>query len=188
VSTNAYVANLINAERICLREVLPAEPQLLAEGTHRGAYAWAEGYPVEGTLVASRMLLKQIHLQQRRSGFGMYQIIRRRDTTIIGDIGFHGAPNADGQVVVGFGLAPSARGQGYAAEALVALTRWALMQPDVRVVLADTTHDNAASQAVLSRAGFRHVRDDTELRYYEARRDSDSPVAAMALRAARPAR
>ncbi len=173
----AHARNVIDTGRIRLREVPPAEAQTLAHHIHCGAYAWAEGYPVHGTLMASRMLLKQIETLQWRLGFGMYQIIRRGDETIVGDIGFHGAPDAEGQVAIGFGLAPSARGQGYATEALVALTRWALGQPDVRAVLADTTHDNGASQAVMTRAAFRHVRDDREVRYYEVRPDSASSEA-----------
>ena len=37
----------------------------------------------------------------------------------------------------------------------------------VRKVIADTTLDNIASQRTLSRAGFRLVRTDAELLYYE---------------------
>ena len=164
--------NVIEAERVLLREVSPVEAQALVDGHRPDTYAWAEGYPVEGTLDASRMLLRQAASRQWRPGFGMYQIIRRRDMTVVGDIGFHSAPDARGRVAVGYGLAPSARGEGYATEALVALTRWALAQPEVRLVVADTTHGNVASQAVMRRAGFRHVRDDRELRYYEADADA----------------
>ena len=166
--------NVIEAERVLLREVSPAEAQALVKGKRPDMDAWAVGYPVEGTLDASRMLLRQVASQQWRPGFGMYQIIRRRDSTIIGDIGFHSPPDAQGRVVVGFGLAASARGQGYATEALVALTRWAVAQPEVRVVAADTTHANVASQAVVTRAGFRHAGDDQQRRYYEYAADAEA--------------
>jgi RimJ/RimL family protein N-acetyltransferase len=59
-------------------------------------------------------------------------------------------------VEVGYGLAPSARGHGYAAEALVALLRLAAEHGLSRAV-AETDRDNAASRRTLARAGFHHV-------------------------------
>ena len=55
-----------------------------------------------------------------RRPFGHYRITRTADGKAIGGIGFKGQPE-DGRIEVGYGLAPSARGNGYAAEALAAL-------------------------------------------------------------------
>jgi RimJ/RimL family protein N-acetyltransferase len=63
-------------------------------------------------------------------------------------------------------LAPSARGHGYAAEAVVALLNVAGDHGLIRVI-ADTTPDNIASQRTLVRAGFRLVSTDAELHHYE---------------------
>jgi RimJ/RimL family protein N-acetyltransferase len=63
-------------------------------------------------------------------------------------------------------LAPSARGRGYAAEAVVALLSVAADHGLSRVI-ADTTLDNIASQRTLVRAGFHLIRTDGELNYYE---------------------
>jgi RimJ/RimL family protein N-acetyltransferase len=63
-------------------------------------------------------------------------------------------------------LAPSARGNGYAAEAVIALLTVAADHGLIRVI-ADTTLDNTASQRTLIRAGFRLVSTDAELHHYE---------------------
>ena len=55
--------------------------------------------------------------------YGTYEIIRRADGAVIGAAGFYGPPDDTGAVRVGYGLAESARGHGYATEALRALLR-----------------------------------------------------------------
>jgi RimJ/RimL family protein N-acetyltransferase len=73
----------------------------------------------------------------------------------IGGLGFKGQPDG-GCVEIGYGLAPSARGHGYAVEAVIALLTVAADHGLSRVI-ADTTLDNVASQRTLIRAGFRLV-------------------------------
>jgi RimJ/RimL family protein N-acetyltransferase len=85
---------------------------------------------------------------------------------VIGDIGFHGPPNPAGSVTVGYGLAPGARGHGYATEALRAVVAWALARPEVVAVEADTTHANLPSQRVMERAGMRMYDKSEQLRFY----------------------
>ena len=87
------------------------------------------------------------------------------DGRAIGGIGFKGQPDG-GCVEIGYGLAPSARGHGYAAEAVIALLAIAADHGLSRVI-ADTTLDNIASQRTLIQAGFRLVRTDAEGHYYE---------------------
>jgi RimJ/RimL family protein N-acetyltransferase len=104
------------------------------------------------------------HGEQRP--FGYYRITRLADGRAVGGIGFKGRPDG-GCVEIGYGLAPSARGQGYAAEAVAALLAMAADHGLSRVI-ADTTLDNVASQRTLIRAGFRLVGSDGELHHYEA--------------------
>jgi RimJ/RimL family protein N-acetyltransferase len=82
-----------------------------------------------------------------------------------GGIGFKGRPEGGG-VEIGYGLAPSARGHGYAAEAVVALLGLAANHGLSRVI-ADATVDNLASQRTLLQAGFDLVASDGELHRYE---------------------
>jgi len=98
--------------------------------------------------------------------FGYYRITRLLDGRAVGGIGFKGQPEG-GCVEIGYGLAPSARGHGYAAEAVVALLGLAADHGLSRVI-ADTTLDNIASQRTLIRAGFRLLSTNGELHHYEA--------------------
>ena len=79
-----------------------------------------------------------------------------------------------GGVEIGYGLAPSARRHGYAAEAVIALLTVAADHGLSRVT-ADTTLDNIASRRTLIRAGFRLVSTDAELHRYEVLLNGDPP-------------
>src|SRR6202034_4053041 len=70
-------------------------------------------------------------------------------------------------VEIGYGLAPSARGHDYAAEAVAGLLTVAV-EHGLTKVIAETTLDNVASQRTLIRAGFHHVGTDTEVHHYES--------------------
>ena len=75
------------------------------------------------------------------------------DRTHIGDLCFKGL-EANGVAEVGYGILEEYQGQGYAAEAVGAAVIWALKQPDVTCVEAETAPDNLASQRVLEKCGF----------------------------------
>jgi RimJ/RimL family protein N-acetyltransferase len=87
------------------------------------------------------------------------------DGRAVGGIGFKVQPDG-GCVEIGYGLAPSARGHGYAAEAVIAVVAMAADHGLSRVI-ADTTPNNIASQRTLIRAGFRLVGTDAEHPCYE---------------------
>ena len=80
----------------------------------------------------------------------------------VGRAGFHGPPDADGVVEVGYTVLPHLRGRGYARAALTALVAEATASPQVRVVRASVSPDNAASLAVVRRAGFVHVGEQVD--------------------------
>jgi len=123
-----------------------------------------EDYPFEGDIRAvGAFLSASVEGDQRP--FGYYRIIRAEDGRTIGGIGFKGGPD-NGRVEIGYGLAPSARGHGYAAEAVVALLAIAADHA-VATVVAETEPDNVASQRTLVRAGFRRVDAEGALHRYE---------------------
>jgi ribosomal-protein-alanine N-acetyltransferase len=76
---------------------------------------------------------------------------------IIGSIGFHGPPDEDGRVEVGYRVTPDHRRQGVATEVVRALFDWANREHGVTRFRAATAPDNLASQAVLARFGFRQT-------------------------------
>lgn len=149
---------VIPAGRLTLQGVTPAAAADLAAGGD-GGFAWVDGGPIEGTRFAAGMVAKAYEAGVHRPQWGVFAIVRREDGRASGAIGFHGPPDEDGRVEIGYDLAEAARGHGYATEALRALSAWALAHEIVTSVFATTEPDNAPSQAVIARAGFTRVAD-----------------------------
>ena len=147
-----HAIDVAEAERIVARSAGPTD-------------TWADDYPFEGDVGAVGGFLRATAVHGDQRPFGYYQITRLADGRAVGGLGFKDRPDG-GRVEIGYGLAPSARGHGYAAEAVVALLSVAADNGLSRV-LADTTLDNIASQRTLIRAGFRLVSTDAELHHYE---------------------
>ena len=93
----------------------------------------------------------QAHPEQRQ--WYAVWFLRLKSGEIIGDYCFKGLL-ADGSVEIGYGLEPEYWGKGYATEAVIAAVDWALKQPGVKRIEAETESENAASQRVLEKAGF----------------------------------
>lgn len=72
-----------------------------------------------------------------------------------GTIGLYDVSPLVGTAMVGYDLSAEARGRGYATRAVALVKRWAFEEVGVDRVWAGTDVHNAASQAVLRRAGFR---------------------------------
>jgi RimJ/RimL family protein N-acetyltransferase len=158
------VADVFTA-RLRLHPVDVAEGERIQAGRAGPADAWAPDYPFDGDQRAVSGFLRAQAEQGDQGRFGYYRISRLADGLAVGGVGFKGGPQ-DGRVEIGYGLAPSARGQGYAAEAVTALLTVAA-EHGVSKVVADTTRDNVASQRTLIRAGFHQTAADETLCYFE---------------------
>jgi RimJ/RimL family protein N-acetyltransferase len=157
----------LTTPRLRLRPLAPGEMRDLLEGRLAEAQRWADGYPMDGTLVVVAMQAGLVEQGVERGAFGHYQVLLREEDLVIGDVGFHAPPDDLGEVSVGFGIVPVARRRGFAVEALRALLDWALRQPEVRVVHADTDLVNLASQRVLVKAGMTLSADEGDRKIYE---------------------
>jgi ribosomal-protein-alanine N-acetyltransferase len=73
---------------------------------------------------------------------------------VVGDCGWRGGPDGYGDVLLGYGLSPSARRQGLGTEAVAVLCAWAERQPGVRRLVADVLPGNEPSRRLLHRLGF----------------------------------
>ena len=85
----------------------------------------------------------------------VWLIVRPADERIVGDIGTHGPPDAEGCVEIGYSLAPSARGQGIGTAAVAAFAGRLATVPGIRRLLAVTGAENTPSRRLLERQGFR---------------------------------
>ncbi len=75
--------------------------------------------------------------------------------------GFKGPPQ-DGTAEIGYSVLPQFQGRGYATELVGGLVRWAVGQPGVARVMAETEWANPASVRVLSKSGFAPAGPATE--------------------------
>jgi len=143
------------AEDVVLRPLDVATAERLLRGTPAPGERWAPGFPLDGTRTVAQATRAAAAGGRPLGPFGGYVVVRRSDGLAVGDAGFHGPPDARGAVEIGFALVPHARGAGLATQAVRALVAWAVTQPVVAAVVARTEPDNAASQAVLARAGLK---------------------------------
>ncbi|MEI2702000.1 MAG: GNAT family N-acetyltransferase [Baekduia sp.] len=159
---------VLTADRICLRRLTPTEVRTILAGGRLpgGSGNFAPGYPMEGTLLTLAMQ-SDARSEPSAAVFGHFQIVRLSDRQVIGDIGFHGPPDELGEATISYGVVPSERGRGYATEAVRALLGWAMEQPEIRVVRAESDVANHASHHVLASAGMRHTLDSGERRVFE---------------------
>jgi RimJ/RimL family protein N-acetyltransferase len=75
----------------------------------------------------------------------------------VGKAGFHGAPDHQGMVEVGYAVDPAYRRRGYARAALAAMVTRAEADPHTRTLRASVSPDNAASLALLADHPFRQA-------------------------------
>ncbi|WP_199811606.1 GNAT family N-acetyltransferase [Streptomyces sp. NRRL S-340] len=157
---------VLPAGRLVLEGVTPAAARDLHAGGD-GGFPWIESGPYEGTQDAAGMIVKAYESGTHRPEFGMFVLVRREDGGAVGAMGFHGAPDEQGRAEVGYSLVASARGHGYATEALRALSAWALARDDVRRLIATVDRANVPSQGVVTRAGYVRAGGDAEQFTYE---------------------
>jgi RimJ/RimL family protein N-acetyltransferase len=156
---------VLRTERLELVLLDPATARLLAAGRPDGR-PWADGYPLGSSLLRAELTVAAAAQERPLGDFGTYQVVRREDGKVIGDVGFMGPPDETGAVSLLCSVALPSRGRGYATEALRALLAWASGQAGLTCVLADTTRSNTVARRLLERVGFRPVGGDGELRYY----------------------
>ena len=118
----------------------------------------AVDWPSDELRDALAVFLEQLEQKPGLQGWlSWYFVSRDADRPVlIGNGGFKGPP-VNGRVEIGYEVRTDHRCQGFANEAVSGLTAWALGQPDVRRVHAETRTDNLASIGVLRRAGFREL-------------------------------
>ena len=79
------------------------------------------------------------------------------DRRIIGSIGFHGPPDAEGRVEVGYRVEQEYRRQGYAREAIEALFDWAHRTHGVTRFLASIDPNNEPSLRLAQGFGYEKI-------------------------------
>ena len=132
---------MIQTDRLCISIASDEEIRSLIEKQTDEGMKAAYGEMLSGCMA---------HPEQRE--WYAVWFIRLNSGEAIGDYCFKGL--SDGCVEIGYGLLPKYWGKGYATEAVIAAVEWALRQPGVMRIEAETEPDNTASQRVLEKSGF----------------------------------
>ncbi|WP_430782349.1 GNAT family N-acetyltransferase [Actinoplanes sp. G11-F43] len=142
---------------------LPLSPAALAalvDGDLDAASA-AAGYPLSSFLVDERWLwevrLADIGRDPEAADWIARAVIAEPEGVIVGHGGFHGPPDENGVVEVGYTVAPEFRLRGYATAILAGLLARADADPRVTAVRASVRPDNTGSRKVVARFGFRKI-------------------------------
>ncbi|MFF8605006.1 GNAT family N-acetyltransferase [Streptomyces sp. NPDC015346] len=155
----------VTTERLLLHPLGAVEAGRIAAREPGAGDRWAEGYPGDADVAVAGRVLDRVAAQGGPGVFGAYEIRRRADGVAVGGIGFHGPPDEEWYVTVGYGLVPGARGRGYATEALRALLAYAREQ-GIAGAKGDADLGNVASQHVMEAAGMRYAGEDERVRCY----------------------
>jgi hypothetical protein len=146
----------IVTERLVLRPLLIEVCQAIIDGDP-GTRSWVDGYPTEGDVVVASIALEAGSDYDATTPWGPFQIcLNNAQATAIGGVGAIHAPDPDGSVELGYGIAESMRGSGFASEAVAGFIA-TLPALGVRTVVAVIAPGNEASQRLAAATGFSFV-------------------------------
>lgn len=124
-------------------------------------------WPRTDTLDILPFVNQAFEVNPEATGFEFWMMVLRDSMTIIGDIGFHGIPDDQGTVEIGYGLIEEEQRKGYGFEALQAMIDWATSQEQVTAVRADCLSTNVPSIRILEKAGLKRTHRDRNMIYWE---------------------
>lgn len=86
--------------------------------------------------------------------YTMWIIIEKNEKAIIGGICFHGEPDNNGEVEIGYGIDTDYRNKGYMTDTISGFIEWIGNRDDIRTIKAITDKTNLASIRVLIKNNF----------------------------------
>ncbi len=89
--------------------------------------------------------------------YTMWIVIEKSNKAIIGGICFHGEPDENGQVEIGYGTDEEFRNKGYMTETISGLIEWTRENKNIKAIKAETKSTNISSIRVLERNNFKKI-------------------------------
>lgn len=124
-------------------------------------------WPPETLADALTLFLKWIEAAPEKVGwFNWYALVqadRQSLPTLIGGCGFFGPP-CNGIVQIGYSVLSEFQRQGFATEMVRGIVSWAMEQPAVVRIIAETEWENPASVRVLEKVGFTAAGSTTDMK------------------------
>ncbi len=132
------------------------------------------GWPPPLINVEAMLRIKESFAEGDPQGWSSYYIVERSANVLIGLAGFKTKP-VEGAVEFGYTLLPDWQRLGLGTEVVGAMAEWALSQPEVSCVFAETLPELTASQRVLEKNGFGSASNASEpgvIRFERRRADA----------------
>lgn len=92
--------------------------------------------------------------------YTMWIVIEKDEKAIIGGICFHGEPDNNGEVEIGYGIDNDYRNKGYMTETIAGLIHWAKNRNEIKTIKALTDKSNLPSLQVLKKNNFKISEQD----------------------------
>jgi len=125
-----------------------------------------KSWPDKESLETLPKIIKNLELVKEPTGFESWMIVNQDNMTVIGDAGFKGRPNANGEVDIGYSIIKEEQKKGFGFETAKALTDWALLHESVKDITASCFIKNTASIRILEKLGMHEVSRNTEMIYW----------------------
>lgn len=113
-----------------------------------------------------KMQLNITRKDEKNYLFHSFWLLMLKDKRIIiGATDFKNIPNKYGEVEIGYGLNSAYEHNGYMTEAVIKMCSWALNQPNVCSIIAETEKYNISSYHVLERCNMKLYKE-TDISYW----------------------
>lgn len=153
----------VMSERLKLVWMSPAFIEALLAGRFEdaqriiGATTWPADWPDEDTSHWLAVRVKLMTDDPDEAPWLTRAMLRRSDGAFIGNIGFHGKPNASHQAELGYTVGDPYRRQGYASEAALALIDWARREHAIRHFIVSVSPRNGPSLGMAAKLDFQRI-------------------------------
>ena len=154
------MATILETPRLRLRDwaLSDAERFLAIHGDAR-VHRFTGAQPTVDLDAARARLAKTIEVNSAR-GYGHWALVEREGEELVGNCGFRPC-DRDGELEIGFIIAPDRWRCGYATEIVDACTRLGFDRFGLRRILSLTAPDNLAARRVLEKVAFTRIADET---------------------------
>ena len=160
---------------VSLVQLGEAPAREVAAGGCPSGLTCAEDFPAEPDRIAAALLVERLTAGLHPGAFGTYLVCLPppQPLTVIGTAGFSDVPDGRGRAELGYAIARSHRGRGYATAAVRALIELARRHgaTSLGAEVDAANPDAAASCRVLSRSGFRLASATPQRSYFELELD-----------------
>lgn len=131
-----------------------------------------EDWPDKESIETLPKIIKNLELVEEPTGFESWMIIKQDNMAVIGDAGFKGKPNANGEVDIGYSIIEKEQKRGYGFETAKKLTDWAFSQQEVKFITASCLINNIASARILEKLGMQEISRNEEMIYWRIYKNS----------------